>query len=176
MFAIWRFRISKNIVKIEISGILDPFGVAIDEMVKDLPESEAVKTRAEWLKFALKLTQLNSTDEIIRKMSDFAKSKLTEQVQKKVLDLIDYASVHYYITKGRLSFYINNKKINVNEGDALWVAPYTKHGFSGKGSLIKLSNGEAMDNLNMFEISKIFKPQYTLKRIYKDLKTWGYDR
>jgi hypothetical protein len=33
-----------------------------------------------------------------------------------------------------------------------------------------------MDNSNMFEISKVFKPQYTLKRIYKDLKTWGYDR
>lgn len=95
---------------------------------------------------------------------------------KKVLDLIDYASVHYYVTKGRLSFYINNKKINVNEGDALWVAPYTKHGFSGKGSLIKLSNGEAMDNSNMFEISKVFKPKYTLRRMYKDLKTWGYDR
>ena len=95
---------------------------------------------------------------------------------KKVLDLIDYASIHYYVTEGRISFYTKNKKINLSKGDALWVAPYTKHGFSGKGSLIKLSNGEAMDNLNMFEISKIFKPQYTLKRIYKDLKTWGYDR
>ena len=33
-----------------------------------------------------------------------------------------------------------------------------------------------MDYLNMFEISKVFRPKQTLRRIYKDLKTWGYDK
>lgn len=95
---------------------------------------------------------------------------------KKVLDLIDYASTHYLVTGGKINFYNKNKKINLYNGDSLWVAPYTKHGFSGNGSLIKISNGETMDYLNMFEISKVFRPKQTLRRIYKDLKTWGYDK
>ena len=33
-----------------------------------------------------------------------------------------------------------------------------------------------MDYLDMFEISKVFKPKQTLRRMYKDLKTWGYDK
>ena len=95
---------------------------------------------------------------------------------KKVLDLIDYASTHYLVTCGKINFYNKNKKINLYNGDSLWVAPYTKHGFSGNGSLIKISNGETMDYLNMFEISKVFRPKQTLRRIYKDQNDWGYDK
>ena len=33
-----------------------------------------------------------------------------------------------------------------------------------------------MGYLNMFEISKVFRPKQTLRRMYMDLKTWVYDK
>ena len=97
-------------------------------------------------------------------------------VNKKnnIKDLIDYASAHYLVTSGTMNLNIANKKIKIKKGDAIWTAPFSKHGFNGNGSLIKISNGECMDTSDIFEISKLYKAKETLVRSYRDRKTWGY--
>ena len=70
---------------------------------------------------------------------------------------------------------INNSQLKIKEGDAIWMAPYCLHGFSGKGSLVKITNGECIDYLDIFEISKIYKPEATLRRVYQDLNNWGHE-
>ena len=94
---------------------------------------------------------------------------------KKIKDLIYYASTHYLATSGKMKFYINNKSYKFNSGDSIWISPYTEHGFSGKGSLIKISNGECLDYQDIYEINKIYNYKNILKRIHKDNLNWGYE-
>ena len=70
---------------------------------------------------------------------------------------------------------INNKSYKFNSGDSIWISPYTEHGFSGKGSLIKISNGECLDYQDIYEINKIYNYKNILKRIHKDNLNWGYE-
>ena len=95
--------------------------------------------------------------------------------KKKIKDILDYASSHYLVTGGKIFFYIKNKKIKLTSGDGLWVSSFEKHGFSGDGSLIKISNGETLDTNDISEVAKLFDPLYTLERSYQDNKTWGYE-
>ena len=95
--------------------------------------------------------------------------------KKKIKDLCDYASSHYLVTGGKMSFNVKNKKINISKGDAIWISPFLSHGFSGEGSLIKISNGESLDTSDLNQILNIYKPLQTIKRSYKDSKTWGYE-
>ena len=92
-----------------------------------------------------------------------------------VKDFLDYTCSHYLVTNGNLKLNINNKKILLKKGDAIWVSSFKMHGFSGKGSLMKLVNGENVDSNDMNEISKLYNPLKTLSRSYKDEKSWGYD-
>lgn len=94
---------------------------------------------------------------------------------KPVKDFLDYTCSHYLVTQGKMKFYINNKKIKLNRGDAIWVSSFKKHGFSGNGSLMKLVNGESIDSDDLTQISKLYNPIKTLVRSYKDKKAWGYD-
>tara|TARA_Y100000816_G_scaffold118414_1_gene83131 strand:+ start:316 stop:1632 length:1317 start_codon:yes stop_codon:yes gene_type:complete len=95
--------------------------------------------------------------------------------KKMVKDLEFYASTHYLATSGKMFFYIKNKKIRFENGDSIWIAPFLKHGFSGDGSIIKISNGECIDYQDINEINNLFDYKKTLKRIYKDNINWGYD-
>ena len=95
--------------------------------------------------------------------------------KNKSKDLIDYAASHYLVTGGILNLHIDNKIIELKKGDALWISSFVEHGFGGKGSLIKISNGESMDTGDIFEISKIYNAKKTLTRSYQDKKTWGYE-
>ena len=52
---------------------------------------------------------------------------------------------------------------------------FLEHGFSGDGSIIKISNGECIDYQDINEINNLFDYKNTLKRIYKDNINWGYD-
>ena len=94
---------------------------------------------------------------------------------KKNKDLLNLFNCHYLITSGKLNFYINSKKIICQKGDCLWISPYNSHGFSGKGSLIRISNGESLDNNDINEISMLYKPKETLTRSYNDTEVWGYE-
>ena len=53
--------------------------------------------------------------------------------------------VHITLLRLVKCFYIRDKKIKFTSGDSLWVSPFLKHGFSGEGSIIKISNGECLD-------------------------------
>ena len=71
--------------------------------------------------------------------------------------------------------YTEPKTIKLSKGDALWISSLVAHGFSGKGSLIKISNGENIDTSDLTEITRIYKPLETIKRAFKDKKSWGYE-
>ena len=92
-----------------------------------------------------------------------------------VKDFLDYTCSHYLVTQGTMNFYINNKKILIQKGDAIWISSLKKHGFSGNGALMKLVNGENIDTNDLTQISRLYKPINTLVRSYKDKKSWGYD-
>ena len=68
-----------------------------------------------------------------------------------------------------------NQKINLKEGDTLWVSAYTFHGFSGKGSLIKISDGQNINYLEKIELANTYNLKNTLSRGRDDMMTWGYD-
>tara|TARA_B100001057_G_C22832685_1_gene943997 strand:+ start:1148 stop:2449 length:1302 start_codon:yes stop_codon:yes gene_type:complete len=95
--------------------------------------------------------------------------------KKNIKDLKDYTSSHYLVTGGKLKFHVANKIINMKDGDALWISPFTIHGFSGQGSLIKISNGESLDSHDLSEILNLYKAKKTLVRSYKDNLSWGYE-
>ena len=95
--------------------------------------------------------------------------------KKIVYDLCDYASSHYLVTDGDFKFNINNKSINIKKGDAIWMSSFKSHGFSGAGSLLKISNGETLDTSDLTEILNTYNPIQTLRRSYKDKISWGYE-
>ena len=94
---------------------------------------------------------------------------------KKVKNLEYYASTHYLATSGKMFFYVNDKKIKFNNSDSIWISPFIKHGFSGNGSIIKISNGECIDYQDIYEINNIYNYKKILKRIHKDNMNWGYE-
>jgi 2-hydroxyethylphosphonate dioxygenase len=95
--------------------------------------------------------------------------------KKRINDLCDYASSHYLVTDGNFKFNIDSKSINIKKGDAIWMSSFKSHGFSGTGSLLKISNGESLDTSDLTEILNIYKPRETLYRSYKDKISWGYE-
>ena len=94
---------------------------------------------------------------------------------KKIEDLCDYACSHYLVTGGNFYFNVDSKSIKIKKGDAIWMSSFKSHGFSGSGSLLKISNGESLDSSDLSEILNIYKPTETLNRSYKDKISWGYD-
>lgn len=95
--------------------------------------------------------------------------------KKRVKDLFDFASSHYLVTSGKMYLNIDNKKTKLKKGDSIWMSSFKFHGFSGKGSLIKISNGENVDASDLSEILNLYNPKGTLERSYKDKISWGYD-
>ena len=95
--------------------------------------------------------------------------------KRRVKDLSDYASSHYLITSGNFYLNIENKKIKIKKGDAIWMSSFKSHGFSGNGSLLKISNGENLDTADLSEILNLYNPHKTLERSYKDKISWGYE-
>ena len=99
--------------------------------------------------------------------------------KKSILDLMDSTCSHYLVTGGNMKFHIlngkKNKIINLKKDDAIWISAFTKHGFTGSGSLIKLCDGQNINYLEKQELIKTFNLKYTLKRGREDKQTWGYD-
>ena len=95
--------------------------------------------------------------------------------KKKIKDLSSYASSHYLVTGGNLYLNIDNKRIKIKKNDAIWMSSFKIHGFSGNGSLLKISNGENLDTSDLSEIINLYSPHKTLERSYKDKISWGYE-
>ena len=105
--------------------------------------------------------------------------KVENTKKGSVLDLMDTNCSHYLVSKGNVQFHLKqdekNQKINLKEGDTLWVSAYTFHGFSGKGSLIKISDGQNINYLEKIELANTYNLKNTLSRGRDDMMTWGYD-
>ena len=105
--------------------------------------------------------------------------KVKNNTKKSILDLIDSNCSHYLVTKGKVNFFtIDNKKlikIKMKEGDSIWVASYTAHGFSDTGALIKISDGQNFNYLEKIDLTNTYNLKMTLKRGRKDKVNWGYD-
>ena len=99
--------------------------------------------------------------------------------RKRIFDLMDSTCAHYLVTGGKMKFHIlegeKGKIIELKKDDAIWVSAFTKHGFTGLGSLIKLCDGQNINYLEKQELIKTFNLKYTLKRGREDKQTWGYE-
>jgi|TARA_B100001093_G_C26809559_1_gene1006987 2-hydroxyethylphosphonate dioxygenase len=99
--------------------------------------------------------------------------------KKKVLDLLDSVCSHYLVTNGSINFYSindeNETNIKMKKDDSIWVSAFCKHGFSGNGSLIKISDGQNINYLEKMDMINLYNPLQTLKRGRKDKINWGYD-
>ena len=99
--------------------------------------------------------------------------------KKKVYDLMDSVCSHYLVTGGNVSFHSKNSKnkndIKMKKDDSIWVSAYCDHGFSGNGSLIKISDGQNINYLEKFDMTNLYNPLETLIRGRKDKINWGYD-
>ena len=93
--------------------------------------------------------------------------------------MIDNNCSHYLVTKGKLTFHSEiNKKINsitMKDGDCIWVSALNKHGFTGKGALIKISDGQNFNYLEKIDLMNTYNLEKTLSRGRKNNLNWGYD-
>jgi 2-hydroxyethylphosphonate dioxygenase len=97
-----------------------------------------------------------------------------------IMDLMDHGANHYVVTRGQLTLRWTRGDGTIGEQelaerDSLWVGSYVSHAFFGRGSLIKLGNGEGCNYLDQMEMTNTFNLATTLKRGRKDRKGWGYD-
>ncbi len=99
--------------------------------------------------------------------------------KKKVFDLMDSACSHYLVTNGSVNFHSDNDgdetNIKMRKDDSIWVSAFCKHGFSGNGSLIKISDGQNINYLEKMDMINLYNPLKTLERGRKDKINWGYD-
>lgn len=110
--------------------------------------------------------------------------KVDNQIEGTDLHGLDFMyfskNSHYLVTSGNILFLSKNgngviEKLKLRKEDSLWIKPYQSHYFIGKGSLIKMSNGEGVDYTNDFSFGNLFDEQNTIKRAFKDNLEWGYD-
>ena len=105
--------------------------------------------------------------------------KVKNKTKKTIFDLFDSNCSHYLVTKGKVVFNAiiqdKFKKIEMKNGDSIWVSSYTKHGFTGEGALVKISDGQNFNYLEKTDIVNTFNLKKTLSRGRKDKVNWGYD-
>ncbi len=105
--------------------------------------------------------------------------KIKNKSKKPLFDLLDSNCSHYLVTKGNVSFNAiiqdQIKKIDMKEGDSIWISSYTKHGFTGDGALIKISDGQNFNYLEKTDIINTYNLEKTLSRGRQDKVNWGYD-
>ena len=101
--------------------------------------------------------------------------------KKKIFtnDIFDSKCSHYFVTSGKIRVNINaeSKKIskNLREGDCLWMSAFTYHGFVGNGSLLKISDGQNINNLEKEDLINTYRLNDVLKRTKNDIQNWGHD-
>ena len=105
--------------------------------------------------------------------------KVQNLKKEKIHDLMDSTCSHYLATGGNMKFHLRegqkDTKISLKKDDAIWVSAFTKHGFTGSGSLIKLSDGQNINYLEKQELIRTYNLKETLKRGREDKQNWGYD-
>lgn len=106
--------------------------------------------------------------------------KVYNKAKLNICDLQDSNCSHYLVTKGNINFNseVNNKveTKSIKEGCSIWISSYLKHGFSGDGALIKISDGQNFNYLEKLDIINTYNLKKTLSRGRKDKINWGYDK
>ncbi len=94
-------------------------------------------------------------------------------------DLVDNKCSHYYVTSGSMEINIqdNNKitKQKLLEGDSIWISAYTPHQFTGKGSLIKISDGQNFNYLDKIDLINTYNLKNVLNKTRNELTNWGHE-
>jgi len=105
--------------------------------------------------------------------------KVENTSKSPVIDLLDSNCSHYLVTKGKIAFFSkiknNIKKLEMSEGDSVWVSSYNRHGFTGSGALVKISDGQNFNYLEKIDLSNTYNLKTTFTRGRKDKINWGYD-
>ena len=105
--------------------------------------------------------------------------KVSNKTKKFVNDIFDSKCSHYFVTSGKIKANINSdkKKItkNLKEGDCLWMSAFSYHGFTGEGSLLKISDGQNINYLEKEDLINTYKLNDVLKRTKNDVQNWGHD-
>lgn len=99
--------------------------------------------------------------------------------KKNVIDLFDSKCSHYYVTGGEVIFNITIngkvKKIKSSKDDCFWISAFTNHGFTGNGSVLKISDGQNINYLEKIDLMNTYKVKNVLQRAKNDKENWGYD-
>jgi hypothetical protein len=95
-------------------------------------------------------------------------------------ELFDFAESHYLVVAGRLTLESlegpDHIAVELTADGSAWVAPFTRHRFSGRGALLKFCSGAHIGSLDWLELTNTFAPADTLRRSRRHLGDWGYDR
>lgn len=105
--------------------------------------------------------------------------KVSNSKKNFVNDLFDSKCSHYFVTGGNIKIHINenNEKITkeLKNGDCIWISAFTFHGFTGKGSLLKISDGQNINYLEKEDLMNTYNVNHVLRRAKNDIQNWGYD-
>ena len=105
--------------------------------------------------------------------------KIDNLNRKKIIDIFDSKCSHYLVTGGKMKFYIKLgdliRDITIQEGDSIWTSAFFYHGFTGSGSLIKISDGQNINYLEKIDLVNTYNSHKVLNRAKSDLLDWGYD-
>ena len=55
------------------------------------------------------------------------------------------------------------------------MSAFTYHGFVGNGSLLKISDGQNINNLEKEDLINTYRLNDVLKRTKNDIQNWGHD-
>ncbi len=105
--------------------------------------------------------------------------KVSNSKKNFVNDLFDSKCSHYFVTGGNIKIHINdiNEKTTkeLKNGDCIWISAFTFHGFTGKGSLLKISDGQNINYLEKEDLINTYNVNHVLRRAKNDIQNWGYD-
>jgi len=105
--------------------------------------------------------------------------KVSNSKKNFVNDLFDSKCSHYFVTGGNIKIHINdiNEKTTkeLKNGDCIWISAFTFHGFTGKGSLLKISDGQNINYLEKEDLMNTYNVNHVLRRAKNDIQNWGYD-
>ncbi len=106
--------------------------------------------------------------------------KVSNLKNKTVLDLYDSKCSHYYVTGGKMKIHIKSDGKNlfrvIKNRDCLWMSAFTYHGFSGNGSILKISDGQNINYLEKEDLINTYSAENFLRRGKNDMMNWGYDK
>ena len=105
--------------------------------------------------------------------------KVSKSKKNFINDLFDSKCSHYFVTGGNMKIHIleNNEKTTkeLKNGDCIWISAFTYHGFTGQGSLLKISDGQNINYLEKEDLINTYNVNHVLQRAKNDIQNWGYD-